>query len=135
MTERGEKKGTLVFISGCSVLSYGNPGRPRGRPHSVMDKSWRAEWTGQALGGYRLKLGVPVDLYAVRHPTLLEVTVPQSTLCQIPFCVQLSVRARKRNRLACKELYAAAAVLQGVPELSPLHRASLTCGSDTNTLH
>lgn len=31
-------------------------------------------------------------------PTLLELTVLQSTLCQVPFCIQLSVPAKKRNK-------------------------------------
>lgn len=131
----GRKKCTLIFISGCSVPSHSVPGHSSGRPHSVTDKSRWTVGTWKALGRCRLKLGVWADLYVVRRPTLLEVSELQSTLCQIPFCIQLSVCAKKLNKLGCKELHAAAALLQWVPELFHLHIASLACGSGTTTLH
>lgn len=59
----------------------------------------------------------------------------QSILCQIPFCIQLNVHAKKLRKLACKDLCVAAAILQLTPQLFHLYIASLTCSSGVTALH
>lgn len=122
------KNCTLIYISSCSVLSGGSGGA-RDRPGSVAHKwSWTV-CSGSALcpqreahSPSRSVCGAAVPCPFGGHRAA-EPTVPSA------LCIQLSVPAKKRNKLACKELHAAAATLQWVPELLHLHTASLPCSS------
>lgn len=67
-------------------------------------------WPQKALGGCRGRLTVRAGLCVVPYPfggrRAAEPTVPSA------LCIQLSACAKKMNQLACKELHAAAAILQ-----------------------
>lgn len=132
MTEQG-KKWHSYFRK--QLPSHGDPDHSRGRPHSIMGKSQWTGQTGKPLGRYRLKLSVWLGLCVLWCPTLWEVTVLQSILCQISFCIQLNVRAKKLCKLACNDLCVAAAILQLAPQLFHLYIASLTCSSGVTALH